>query len=63
MVTLEVDGVPVPADAMHLYAIRFVQVPGAGPDLALYRNGLRVAKGWLMKADVTVSPTSCTAPG
>lgn len=63
MLTLEVDGVPVPADEMHRYAIRFVQVPDSEPDLSLYREGLRVATGWALKADVTIEPTSCTAPG
>lgn len=60
---LEVGGTPVPADQMHLYAIRFVQVPGSEPSMSLYRNGCRIASAWSLKADASFEATSCTAPG
>jgi hypothetical protein len=60
---LEIDGTVVPAEQLHLYAVRFVQVPGGEPALSLYRNGLRVAKAWTLKLDVSCEASSCTAPG
>ena len=54
MLELEVDGVRVADDSMHLYAVRFVQVLGGQPELTLYRNGQRVIKEWTLKADVKV---------
>jgi hypothetical protein len=54
MLEIEVDGVRVPNETMHLYAIRFVQVPGEEPELTLYRNGQHVIQAWTLKADVTM---------
>ena len=63
MLELEVDGVLVSPESIHLYAVRFVKAAAGHPELSLYRNGLRIAKKWKLKADVEVNESSCTAPG